>query len=312
MTIQPGDGLLAIYELDKSNQPDTPTIDGDLVDLQEVLDRLETHKATLLKVTDVHKEGWGAKTIALNDSDKIITYAYSNVENKLVAVDSEPALEGTVGEPVTLIHLGSPLPFHTPLSEELYLPEVLVRWWSPDTKPGNTQTAPITNAYKDVCTVSGVQGILASGPLREFIYGIIGNDTHVVNLNARSRYIPIPGSSAVALDAVEQADGWRDLLNLVMDVSDISYEDDYSFLLDDFYAAHSNVEGAPYGRLEAEIVAGHLDNVRVSLEALSEKLPQLVSVINEQVKYLEHTHKFNLNDDSVEVEGNEDAEEVSQ
>lgn len=312
MTIQPGDGLLAIYELDKSDQPDTPTIDGDLVDLQEVLNRLETHKATLLKVTDVHKEGWGAKTIALSDSDKIITYAYSNGENKLVAVDGEPALEGTVGEPVTLIHLGSPLPFHTPLSEELYLPEVLVRWWSPDAKPGNTQTAPITNAYKDVCTVSGVPGILASGPLREFIYGIIGNDTHVVNLNARSRYIPIPGSSAVALDAVEQADGWRDLLNLVMDVSDISYEDDYSFLLDDFYAAHSNVEGAPYGRLEAEIVAGYLDNVRVSLEALSEKLPQLVSVINEQVKYLEHTHKFNLNDDSVEVEGNEDAEEGSQ
>lgn len=310
MTIQPGDGLLAIYELDKSNQPNTPNIDGDLVDLQEVLDRLETHKATLLKVTDVHKEGWEAKTIALSDSDKIITYAYSNGENKLVAVDSEPALEGTVGEPVTLIHLGSPLSLQTPPSEELHLPEALVRWWSPDTKPGNTQTAPITNAYKDVCTISGVQGILASGPLREFIYGIIGNDTHVVNLNARSRYVPIPGSSAVALDAVEQADGWRDLLNLVMDVRDISYEDDYSFLLDDFYAAHSNVEGAPYGRLEAEIVAGYLDNVRVSLEALSEKLPQLVSAINEQVKYLEHAHKFNLNGAPVEVEGNDDIEEA--
>lgn len=309
MTIQPGDGLLAIYELDKSNQPNTPNIDGDLVDLQEVLDRLETHKATLLKVTDVHKEGWEAKTIALSDSDKIITYAYSNGENKLVAVDSESALEGTVGEPVTLIHLGSPLPFHTPLSEELYLPEVLVRWWSPDTKPGNTQTAPITNAYKDVCTVSGVQGILASGPLREFIYGIIGNDTHVVNLNARSRYVPIPGSSAMALDAVEQADGWRNLLNLVMDVRDISYEDDYSFLLDDFYAAHSNVEGAPYGRLEAEIIAGYLNNVRVSLEALSEKLPQLVSVIDEQVKNLERTHRFNLNGNTGETDGDEEVKE---
>ena len=306
MTIQPGDGLLAIYELDKGNQPNTPNIDGDLVDLQEVLDRLETHKATLLKVTAVHKEGWEAKTIALSDSDKIITYAYSNGENKLVAVDSEPALEGTVGEPVTLIHLGSPLSLQTPLSEELYLPEVLVRWWSPDTKPGNTQTAPITNAYKDVCTVSGVQGILASGPLREFIYGIIGSDTYVVNLNARSRYIPIPGSSAMALDAVEQADGWRDLLNLVGDVRDISYEEDYSFLLDDFYAAHDNVEGAPYGRLEAEIIAGYLDSVRVSLEMLSEKLPQLISVIDEQVKNLERTHRFNLNGTPVET-GNDDS-----
>lgn len=184
-----------------------------------------------------------------------------------------------------------------------------MRWWSPDTKPGNTQTAPITNAYKDVCTVSGVQGILASGPLREFIYGIIGNDTHVVNLNARSRYIPIPGSSAMALDAVEQADGWRDLLNLVGDVRDISYEDNYSFLLDDFYAAHENVEGAPHGRLEAEIIAGYLDSVRASLEVLSEKLPQLISVIDEQVKSLERTHRFNLNGDTVDTEGDEEVKE---
>ena len=309
MTIQPGDGLLAIYELDKSNQPDIPASDEEFVDLREVLDRLETHKATLLKVTDVHKEGWNAKTTPVSDNDKIITYAYSNDKNKLVAVDGAPALEGTVGEPVTLIHLGSPLSFHTSPSEELHLPEALVRWWSPDTKPGNTQTAPITNAYKDVCTVSGVQGILASGPLREFIYGIIGNDTHVVNLNARSRYIPIPVSSAMALDAVEQADGWRDLLNLVGDVRDISYEDNYSFLLDDFYAAHENVEGAPHGRLEAEIIAGYLDSVRASLEVLSEKLPQLISVIDEQVKSLERTHRFNLNGDTVDTEGDEEVKE---
>lgn len=110
----------------------------------------------------------------------------------------------------------------------------------------------------------------------------------------------------MALDAVEQADGWRDLLNLVGDVRDISYEEDYSFLLDDFYAAHDNVEGAPYGRLEAEIIAGYLDSVRVSLEMLSEKLPQLISVIDEQVKNLERTHRFNLNGTPVET-GNDDS-----
>lgn len=113
----------------------------------------------------------------------------------------------------------------------------------------------------------------------------------------------------MALDAVEQADGWRDLLNLVGDVRDISYEDNYSFLLDDFYAAHENVEGAPHGRLEAEIIAGYLDSVRASLEVLSEKLPQLISVIDEQVKSLERTHRFNLNGDTVDTEGDEEVKE---
>lgn len=273
MSIQPKDGLLAIYRLVDSQKPKSATehSDEDSIPLEDLL--VVNHRAVLLEVTDIRPSGYAAKSIPLAEGESSIRYV--SVGNTVIPYSDEPMLDGLDAVP-TVIHLGAPVASDTPPRESLYAPGANVRYHGID--------ATVSRAYENgACTFDELPGVWLSEELWRYIDTHLGLEAFVDGVRTLDLCVPMPKVASAVIGNLEAMEGWRELLSLYQDMQDFTP----SALLQDFKIVHESVDLERDGKIEAQIVGDNLAQLATALTSLSDKIPGIVSVLIDGVKTIE-------------------------